>query len=215
MVLGSIHAGGPGVLYTHDLVGGSILTIPTTVPLDVRWGQAAPAHWTLSVTVTAPGGKPVGYRDLTAGDEVTPEAYIEQAEPGVYEITASGRWEDADHAFHDFVLSPSSFTMRRPRSRVDVKASDATPRMGQLIRVRGAVWGEGPSGDHAVLDARVTVEQRARHRWRPVKTVKLARWNTYVARFPYRGRGSALRVVARAPGYDYSVSRIIRMRPVR
>lgn len=193
---------------------------PSCLNHSYRYSLSLPAgavDWDLSVNLLAPDGTAEGSDYLYAGANPASGASsflfcgFEMA--GRYTIQATGEWYDNAYNAHPFAVPNSSFVMRHPRSRTQLRVSDRTPRRGQVVRFRIKVTDERPRGFFRTQYARVLLQHKVRVRWVTYRWSRTTTNNRGVVTLKARFRGKPVKVRARTlpNGYTSSYSRVIRL----
>jgi hypothetical protein len=111
--------------------------------------------WSIELVVQAPDGTSGGSLYISKGDPTTgveTETFCPSSSiPGTYGVTGTYKVVDDDpnSSFPKTTITPVApftFDLRLAYAKVDARASDKTPRIGQKVRVNVKVSDERPSG---------------------------------------------------------------------
>ncbi|MCR6033363.1 hypothetical protein GGQ22_18260 [Nocardioides sp. zg-579] len=122
--------------------------------------------------------------------------------PGTYTIRASVEAYDSSWEETTFELAPSTFTLRKPRTKTTIKASTTRPRKGQVVRFTVVSKDERPRGYFAHAYADVVLQTFKAGRWVNVKGTKTYTGSTGRAVIKTRFAGSKVRMRARTLADD-------------
>ncbi len=173
--------------------------------------------WLLDVDTSDPTGARGGsnQRRSSAGDQRVGSMGVElcsgSLEPGTFALSGV-----LTHGAGVDPVTPSTFTMRNPRTRTRISASTERPRRQQQVVITARSREEMPGGYQRKRGARVVLQRDVRSTWVKVLDGGSARTDDRGRarfRFVYPGHMTRLRVVTRGSAdWDGSRSRVLILR---
>lgn len=161
-----------------------------------RYDVDAPTDdWYLSVTIEGPTGKVFATDHPYAGDGGSYLQLCDYDPTGRYRLTAKGEWYDAEGGAHPFAVDPTSFSVRRPKTRASISVSHG--------RVTVTGRGEQRSTYTSLAGATIALQRRRGGGWATVSTKHVDGRATFT---PHSGR---YRAVVTAQYHTRSVSRAV------
>lgn len=177
--------------------------------------------WAIFVTAYDPRGVEVSSGSVWA-DEGAPSAGVASGDDGVqicsferagaYTLTAEIHFYGGPYS--DQELPSSSFTMRDPRSRTELRASDTTASHNQKVRFKMTSLQEYPRGFFGEEYETVVLQRKAASSWERVGRYSTNERGVAVARIRWseRGRVSLRALSPRTTEHTASYSRVVTVR---
>ena len=131
--------------------------------------------WSIELVVQQPDGTSGGSVFISKGDPttgITTESFCPSTSiPGTYSVSGTYKVvdDDPDSLYPKTTLTPVvpfTFDLRLAYAKVEAKASDRTPKIGQKVKVNVKVSDERPSGGYfATSGASVKLQQLKGSKW--------------------------------------------------